>query len=97
MLNMRIILDGENSLPELAGKKLRRIEDCTVVALPVGMSSGRASMAFIAELADGSYVFIENSMVNFIRAAIAFHAQYEKEWRDQGVTLEVTPYVPGTE
>lgn len=97
MASMRIILDGNNSLPELTGKKIRRIEDCTVSALAGGMSSGRASVAFIAELADGSYVFIENSMVNFIRAAIAFHARYEKEWRDQGVTLEVTPHPKGTE
>lgn len=67
-----------------------------IAGLPRGMQSGRASIAVLAETEDGeSYVFIEMSMANFIKAAVAMHSRYEKEWRAQGVILEVTMVPPG--
>ena len=86
----------ESPQTHLQKKEVLKTDRVAIAGLPGGMQSGRSSVAIIAETVDGkSYAFIEMSMVNFIRAAVVLHSRYEKEWREQGVILEVTPAPPG--
>jgi len=91
MIGLRILLDGSGGFPEMQDAKIHEPgpESMAITALPGGLQSGRTSIAFIVQLEDGSFVFAENTMANFIRAAVAFHARYEDEWRAQGVELKV--------
>lgn len=90
-IGLRIILNGEGGFPEMIGKKLHQPDPSSlaITALPGGTESGRASIALICQLEDGSVVFCENTMGNFIKAAVAFAARYEAEWREAGVDLQV--------
>lgn len=73
---MRIVLDGDNAFPEMVGKVIHEVQNFAVSALPAGMESGKPSVAMIAELPDGSYVFAETSLVLFLTAADALRARY---------------------
>ena len=72
MTQMKIVLDGDNSFPELQGKKIHRANVDAVTALKGGMTGGRTSVAFIIHLPDGSVVFAETSLALFQMANAAF-------------------------
>ncbi len=94
MPELKILLDGSGQLEHLADRPCLPIkpQSITLLALPGGMESGRASIAVVAEAAQGpGWVFIENSMQNFIAAAVAFAARYPEEWVEAGVALVVLP------
>lgn len=98
MSTLHIIMDiDESPRPHLHSRRLIPTGDVTIAGIPKGMQSGRSCVAIVSETSDNGYVFLEISMVNFIRAAVAMHGRYEKEWRDQGVIMEVTPAPPGAQ
>lgn len=73
---MRIILDGDGSLPEYKDRETIRGEINVALALPAGMQSGNPSVAFLIELPDGKLVFAETSLKIFLTAAAAFKGRY---------------------
>jgi len=99
MTTCRIVLNAEGQLGELANAPLHQPDPNTAIfaALPDGTEGGKPSIAVICQLADGSHVFLEQTMANFIKVAVAFAARYPEAWRAEGVTLEVTPFPPGRE
>lgn len=68
MPSLRVIPDGTGAWPDLerraARHKLIELPDSAmqIAALPGGMESGRASVAFRIDLADGRVVFIQSSL-----------------------------------
>lgn len=97
---IRIVPNVEESpLVELRGKKIEEVgpADQIWTALPAGMASGKASVAVVVKLADGSYVYAQQSMALFVGVCVAFAAKYPDEWRALGVTLEVTAHPKGRE
>jgi len=82
-MNVKLILDGEGSFPELAedmeAGRVRKATLTGVTALPGGMSSGRTSVAFVGELEDGTKVFMETSLRVFQSAAAGFTGRYGDE------------------
>lgn len=79
MPHMKIVLDGDGKFPELQGKKIHRAEISAATGLPGGMASGKASVAFIIPLEDGSVVFAETSLSVFLGAARAFRGRYGED------------------
>jgi len=65
MISTKVILDGDNSLPEIAGKIQESEGLYAITALPGGMASGKPSIAFISQMADGTFVFSQTSMAIF--------------------------------
>lgn len=76
---IRLILDLDGALPELRGQKVRQKDEFILGALPRGTSGGRASVAFICELGDGSHVFAQATLREFHAAAKAIFARYGDE------------------
>lgn len=79
MIPMRVVLNGDMQFPELQGRKVHSAQVGTVTALPGGMKSGRASVAFIIELEDGSVVFAETSLRMLQAATKALTGRYGEE------------------
>jgi len=73
---LRIVLEGRGAFPELQGKKVHRAQIESVTSLAGGMQSGKASVAVLIPLEDGSYVFAETSLSLFCAAARAFIARH---------------------
>jgi hypothetical protein len=76
MPSLGIILDGDNSAPEMDGKVIHHVQHFKVTALHGGMESGKPSVAFIIPLEDGSFVFAETSLRLFLTAADMFKARH---------------------
>lgn len=77
---LNIILEGEGCWPDLHEKKVIHTTDpISVAALPRGMSSGSASVAFRIDLPDGTVVVAETSMALFLAAARAFRARHGEQ------------------
>lgn len=91
MISLQVVVDGTDAFPELRGARIIQPNPSSlaITALPSGLQSGRTSVAIIVPLSDGSYVFAENTMANFIKAALAFATAYPEEWRAAGVRLVV--------
>lgn len=77
---MKIILEGDNALPEYAKHaeegRIIRGEISALTALPAGMTSGLPSIGIWIELDDGRVVFGETSMRLFQTASAAFKGRY---------------------
>lgn len=86
MAHMRIIMKGDGAFQELQGKHVRMaaIEAATVLA--GGMQSGKASVAFLIPLNDGSFVIAETSLALLVAAVRAFDARYGEASALQGGT-----------
>jgi hypothetical protein len=80
MVALRIIVDGEGALPELApavaAGRLVRAPLATLAALPGGMQSGEPSVAAVIDLPDGRVVFAETSLRMLLAACDAFVARH---------------------
>lgn len=76
MIALRIVPDGDGQFPEMEGKTVHRTERLTVTALTGGLASGKPSVALIAQLDDGSFVFCETTLALFLSAADALRARH---------------------
>ena len=76
MVGLRVIVDGEGSMPNLSvdGVTEGRLE--TVVALANGTLMGKPSIGFFIAMPDGSTVWTETTMSLFVAAARAFVARH---------------------
>lgn len=75
MIGLRIILDGDNAMPELRGRECVHIQSgFAITALPAGLQSGKPSVAIVIDLPDGRYVFAETTLALLLTAADAFQS-----------------------
>ena len=95
MIPITIITDAEGKIPQLQGA-YESSPNIIFAALPKGTRSGRASILVVLQPASarGQHAFAQNTMRNFIGAAVAFAAAYPEEWAEAGVTLTVDPLPP---
>ena len=80
MLELDVILEGDNAWPDLIDKQdsIIHVQNITAVArLPKGMASGKSSVSVRIDLPDGQTVIAETSMDLFQAAAQAFKAREE--------------------
>jgi len=73
---LQIVLDGDKSAPEMAGKVIHHVQSFKITALKGGMTSGRPSIGLVIPLEDGSFVFAETSLRLLLTAADAFRIRY---------------------
>lgn len=71
-----ILPDGENQLTFLQHYRVRDGKATHIAGLPGGMASGRASVAIVGKLKDGTYALIQTSMRMFLQASAAFLGRY---------------------
>lgn len=76
MTPLRMVLDGNDLLPELQGKKIHKVMVDAVAAFPGGTVSGKPSVALVIHMEDGSVVFAETTLALFTMASRAFIARY---------------------
>ncbi len=80
MTGLRVILEGDGSMPELAEKMKQGLVLDTqidaITALPRGMVSGKTSVAVIVNLPDGRVVFAQTTLALLQAATRAFTARY---------------------
>jgi len=76
MTGLRIVLEADGQFPEMAGKTVHRLDGFAVTSLAGGTTSGAPSIAIIAELPDGSFVFAETTLKLFLTAADMFKARH---------------------
>lgn len=72
---LSIILDGDGSLREYAGK-IENAQLTKVIVLEGGMASGKPSVAVVVETSDGRAFLGETSLSLFLAAADAFKARH---------------------
>lgn len=81
MPGLKIILEGDGSLPELrdrlVGGSLTH-----VVALAGGMASGKPSVAVVVQTAEGQAILGETSLALFLTAADALRARHGDPRKD---------------
>ncbi len=70
-INVRIKVDEDGGMPELAGRECIKLQTLTVTSLDRGTSEGKPSMAFIFDLPDGRFVFAETTLALFLTVADA--------------------------
>lgn len=77
-MKVTVHVDGTGTLKGLreSKKKLRQGLVSDLAGVPQGMSSGRASVAIVGKLRDGSAAFLEMGMQTLLQAAEAFKARY---------------------
>ena len=79
MPHLQILINMENSAPELAGKLVAG-EIQTIGALPSGMRSGNPSIGIVVKVLDKDgeehFIFGETSLKLFLSAADIFKAEY---------------------
>lgn len=75
MIDVKVILEGDNAWPDLkeGGWVEGKLE--AVARLPGGMTSGKSSVAFRIELPDGQTIIAQTSMTVFQTIARAFQAR----------------------
>lgn len=77
MPSMVLVMDGDGAWPDLKDKKVHHVTSQIQVApLGGGMASGKASVTFRIDLADGSVVLAETSLELFSAAARAMNAKF---------------------
>lgn len=76
MIDLKIIMDGDNAWPDLREKGFHKGLVSGVTILDKGMSSGRPSVAIRIELEDGSSLIAQTSARLFCTAAKAFMEKY---------------------
>lgn len=76
MIPLRILLEADGKLPELAHARIRGAVIGTISTLTGGLTSGKASVAVIGKLPDGSYALLETSVRLFLNAAAAIRARH---------------------
>ena len=74
-LKVKVILEGDNSLPELGGKT-DEAELYALTVLPSGMGSGKPSVGIVSKLPGGNYIFTQTSLALFLTSAKAMEAKY---------------------
>lgn len=80
MIQMTVILAGDNAWPDLKDKEIVHLANnappIQVAALPGGMASGRPSVALRLDLPDGRVVIAETTARLFVSAGRAIAARY---------------------
>lgn len=82
MISIRILLDGDRSMPDLAPGDERIIHlgndapPMWLTALAGGMTSGKPSVMIRLDLPDGRIVMAETSLSLLLAAADAFRGRY---------------------
>lgn len=76
MLEIDIVLDGNNAWPDLQDRGVHEVQKLAITALDRGMASGKPSVAIRLDLEDGTVVVAQTSLVLFLSAADALKARY---------------------
>ena len=78
MTMIRILVDGDEAMPEIDPEKVIRTDpsSLTICGLPGGSSGEGVSVAFFAKTLTGEWVMIETTLRNFQAANGALRGRY---------------------
>lgn len=83
LTEMRVVdLGSPVAYPEVQGKTIHNCELSRGAVLQAGMESGRASVAFLIDLPDGSVAFVQTSARNFEMIAAIVRGACQKWGED---------------